>query len=83
MVDPEKFIETLTRIFREELDDGKLKITMETSQSDLDTWDSLAHVRIVMGIERAYEFQFDVSEIENIKSVRGFYDAVESHSAPG
>jgi len=82
MVDPAEFIETLTRIFREELDDGKLTITMETNQSNLDNWDSLAHVRIVMGIERAYAIQFDVSEIETIKSVRGFYGAVDSHSAP-
>jgi acyl carrier protein len=83
MVDPAEFIGTLTRIFREELDDGKLAITMDTDQSDLDSWDSLAHVRIVMGVERAYAIQFDVSEIENIKSVRGFYGAVESHLAPG
>ena len=82
MVDPAEFVETLTKIFREELDDGKLKITMDTDQSDLESWDSLAHVRIVMGIERAYAIQFDVSEIETIKSVRGFYGAVDSHSAP-
>ena len=82
MIDPANFIETLNRIFRDELDDRKLKITMETKQSSLDSWDSLAHIRIIMGIERAYEIQFDVSEIENIKSVRGFYNAVESHLAP-
>jgi acyl carrier protein len=83
MVDPAEFIDTLTRIFREELDDGKLTITMDTDQSGLENWDSLAHVRIVMGIEGAYGIQFDVSEIENIKSVREFYAAVNSHSTRG
>jgi acyl carrier protein len=82
MIDPEEFVETLTRIFREELDDDKLTIFMDTNQSNLENWDSLAHVRIVMGVERAYAIQFDVSEIENIKSVRGFYSAVDLHSAP-
>jgi acyl carrier protein len=82
MVDPAEFIKTLTGIFREELDDGKLTITMDTDQSDLESWDSLAHIRIVMGVERAYGIQLDVSEIESIKSVRGFYGAVESHSVP-
>jgi acyl carrier protein len=81
MVDSAEFIETLTGIFREELDDGNLTITMDSNQSNLENWDSLAHVRIVMGIERAYSIQFDVSEIESIKSVRGFYSAVQSHSA--
>jgi acyl carrier protein len=83
MVDPAEFIKILTGIFREELDDGKLTVTMDTAQSDLESWDSLAHIRIVMGVERAYGIQLDVSEIESINSVRGFYGAVESHSVPG
>jgi acyl carrier protein len=79
MVDPDEFVARLTTIFREQLDDDNLTINIDTSQSDLGGWDSLAHVRIVMGIEREYGVQLDVDEIESIKSVRGFYAAVNSH----
>lgn len=76
MIEAADFIVELTAIFRQELDENYLSISMTTVQSDLDSWDSLAHVRIVMALERAYGIQFDVTEIETINSVRGFYDAV-------
>jgi acyl carrier protein len=79
MVDPDEFVAKLTAIFREQLDDEKLAIGMETQQSDLGGWDSLAHIRVVMGVEREYGVQLDVEEIESIKSVRGFLDAVNAH----
>ncbi len=79
MVDPDEFVTRLTAIFREQLDDEKLTIGMDTQQSDLGGWDSLAHIRVVMGVEREYGVQLDVEEIESIKSVRGFLDAVNAH----
>ena len=81
MIDSSEFVARLTEIFREELDKEDLDITMQTIQSDIEDWDSLAHVRIVMGIERAYNIQLDVAEIEKINSVRGFYEAVTRHEA--
>jgi acyl carrier protein len=80
MVDPDEFVARLTTIFREQLDDDNLTINIDTKQSDLGGWDSLAHVRIVMGVEREYGVQLDVDEIETIKSVREFYAAVNSHA---
>jgi len=80
MAESANFLSKLTVIFREELEQDDLTITMQTKQSDIESWDSLAHVRIVMRLEREYNIQLDVSEIEGINSVRGFYDAVESHS---
>ena len=79
MVDEADFIGRLTSVFREQLDDEKLKIRMDTVRADLESWDSLAHVRIVMGVEAAYGIQLDVAEIESIKSVRDFYDSVNAH----
>ena len=73
------FLATLNQIFRDELEQDNLQISMQTVQSDLEDWDSLAHVRIVVGVERAFDLQLEVSEIENINSVRGFYDAVRHH----
>ena len=70
------FLARLNQIFREELEQDDLEITMNTRQADLQDWDSLAHVRIVVSLERTFGVQLDVAEIETIDSVRGFYDAV-------
>ena len=59
-------------VFRAELDDEGLVIGPDTSQKNLRTWDSLAHIRLVSGIETEFEFQFNLEEIEQITSVGQF-----------
>lgn len=72
-------LDRLQEIFRAELDDDNLAIGMETRQADLKAWDSLAHIRLVSGIESAFDFQFNLAEIEEITSVRQFVDAIREH----
>ena len=72
-------LDRLQEIFRAELDDDDLVISMETRQVDLKAWDSLAHIRIVSGIESEFDFQFNLEEIEEINSVRQFVDAIREH----
>jgi len=72
-------LDRLQEIFRAELDDDDLTIGMETRQADLKAWDSLAHIRLVNGVESEFDFQFNLSEIEQISSVRQFVDAIREH----
>ncbi len=69
-------LDRLQEIFRAELDNDDLSIGMDTRQADLKAWDSLAHIRLVSGIESEFDFQFNLSEIEQISSVRQFVDAI-------
>ena len=70
----------LQDIFRAELDDDDLRIRLDTRQADLKGWDSLAHVRLVSAIESEFDFQFNLSEIEEINSVRQFVDLIVEHT---
>ena len=73
----------LTRVrdvFRAELDDDGLVIGPETSQKNLKAWDSLAHIRLVSGIESEFDIQFNLTEIEQINSVRQFVRLIEERS---
>lgn len=72
-------LDRLQEIFRAELDDDDLVIGMDTRQADLKAWDSLAHIRLVSGIESEFDFQLNLSEIEQISSVRQFVDAIREH----
>lgn len=73
------FLDTAAEIFRAELEQPDLKLTMDSSQETISDWDSLAHVRIIVGIERAFGVQLDVEEIEEIHSVRELFNAVVRH----
>jgi acyl carrier protein len=67
-------------IFRAELDDDNLAVALDTRQKDLKAWDSLAHIRLVSGIESEFDIQFSLAEIEQITSVRQFVDLIKDRA---
>ncbi len=77
------FDATLARIreiFRSELEDDDLMVDLDTRQTDLKAWDSLAHIRLVSAIENEFDIEFSLSEIEQIASVRQFVDLVRARA---
>jgi acyl carrier protein len=76
---PAALLARVQDIFRAELDDDNLVIGIDTRQADLKAWDSLAHIRLIGGIENEFDFQFSLAEIEQIHSVRQFVDAIGKH----
>jgi acyl carrier protein len=78
-VSPADILARVQDIFRSELDDDNLAIGIDTRQADLKAWDSLAHIRIISGIESEFDLQFSLAEIEQINSVRQFVDAIGEH----
>jgi acyl carrier protein len=67
-------------VFRAELDDDGLVIGPDTSQRNLKTWDSLAHIRLVSGIENEFNVEFNLTEIEQTTSVRQFVQLIQERS---
>lgn len=73
----------LTRVqdvFRAELDDEALVIGPDTSQNNLKAWDSLAHIRLISGIESEFDIQLSLTEIEQTTSVRQFVRLIQERS---
>ena len=62
-------IEKLLPIFRNIFDDEDLIITDLTTANDIDGWDSLAHIRLIVAIEKYFEISFSASEISELKNV--------------
>ena len=67
-------------VFRAELDDDSLVVGLDTRQQDLKAWDSLAHIRLVSGIESEFDIQFSLAEIEQVNSVRQFVDLIKDRA---
>lgn len=78
-ISPAIILARLQDVFRSELDDDGLVISMDTRQVDLKSWDSLAHIRLVSGIESEFEIQLSLVEIEQTTSVRQFVDLIQGH----
>jgi acyl carrier protein len=67
-------------VFRAELDDEDLVIGPDTSQKNLKAWDSLAHIRLISGIESEFDIQFNLTEIEQLTSVTQLVQAIEERT---
>ena len=62
-------MDELQTIFRDVFDDEDLRITETTTAIDVDEWDSLAHIRLIIGIEKHFSLHFDALEISRLENV--------------
>ena len=71
-----ELINKLTPIFRNVFDDDELIISTNTSAENVDGWDSLAHIRLVVSIEKALGLRFSAAEISNLQNVGEMADLI-------
>lgn len=62
-------ITDLQKIFQDVFDDANLSITEKTTAQDIDGWDSLAHIRLIVSIEKAFNLRFSAAEISDLANV--------------
>ena len=67
----------IEEVVRNELEDDSIKLTLDTKASDVEGWDSLCHVRIVIAVEAAFGLRFDVGKITALKNVGDLVALVE------
>lgn len=68
--------EKLTTIFREVFDDETIVLSDELTADDVDAWDSLSHVNLIIAIEIAFDIEFKQSEILNFANVGELKDSI-------
>ena len=51
------------------LDVGPETVTLNTSAADVEEWDSLSHIRLMVAVEKAFKLKFKNSEIESLTNV--------------
>ena len=59
----------LIPIFKSVFDDDDLEIYETTKAEDIDEWDSLTHIRLVISIEKVFELRFTSAEISDLSNV--------------
>ena len=65
----DEILKTLTTIFRDVLDNESITINENSSADDIEEWDSLSHIQLVVAIEKHYKIKFATSEIQKWKNV--------------
>ncbi len=70
-------METLNDIFRQVFDDPSIVIKRETTADDIDEWDSLSHINLVIAVETKFNIKFALGELQALKNVGEMIDLIE------
>lgn len=66
----------LNEIFRDVLDNEDIELKDETTASDIEEWDSLSHIQLIVAIEKAFGVKFTSLEIMKWKNVGEMVDSL-------
>ncbi len=73
----EQWLPLLDQIFRDFFDDDSITLRPDMTARDIDGWDSMAHVRLLLTIERKLQIKFSAPEIGGLRSVGDLVGVIE------
>lgn len=69
--------EKLNEIFIDILDLDECELTEDTSADDIEEWDSLSHIQLIVAIEKAFKIKFTSLEIMKWANVGEMVNSME------
>ncbi len=74
----EEVLSKVTMIFRDVFDDDTLEIKDSTNSSDIEDWDSLEHIALIVSMEKEFNLKFDLKEVNRLANVGEMVDLIIS-----
>jgi len=74
--DARTVFEELRPIFADVLQNADLVLTRESSSWNTPDWDSLAHIDLIVMVERQYKMRFTATEVRDLKNVGDIVDLI-------
>lgn len=72
----EEVFERLNKVFREVFDDEDIEVMDETTADDIEDWDSLEHINLIVAVEEEFSFKFPMGKVITMKNVGEMADII-------
>lgn len=72
----DQIIGEVQEIFREVLDNEEIVLANETTADDIEEWDSLTHIQLIVAIEKHFKIRFTSREILSWQNVGQLIDSI-------
>lgn len=72
----EEVFEKLNEVFRDVFDDESIVVTDTTTANDIEDWDSLEHINLIVAIENKFQMKFKMNEVTGLKNVGEMADVI-------
>ena len=76
-MEKKQILAEVQELFRDVFDDENLVISEDTSAADIDDWDSLSHIRLVVAIEKKFDIKFAFGELQELKNVGEMLELIQ------
>lgn len=71
-----EILEQLTEVFQMVFEDDEIEIDRHTTANDIDGWDSMSHMTLLMAIEEDFEIEFEEWEVIDLSDVGELIDLI-------
>jgi acyl carrier protein len=68
-MDDTQIYSRLAGVFNDVFDDETIEITPQLAAKDVDGWDSLTHIRLMLSVEKAFKIRFTTAEVGKLENV--------------
>ena len=75
--------ERLAPMFQDVFDDDMIVPRAELTADDVDEWDSLSHIRLIVTVERDFDVKFTTPEINRLNNVGDFVALIREKLGDG
>ena len=72
----DQILEEVQEIFREVLDNEEIVLNNATTADDVEEWDSLTHIQLIVAIEKHFNIRFTSREILSWQNVGQLIDSI-------
>ena len=75
-MDQDQILQQINNVFIDILENDDIKLTRATTAKDIDEWDSLNHIQLVVAIEKKFKVKFTTGEIYKWNNVGDMVDSI-------
>jgi acyl carrier protein len=76
MIDKDAVFPRLTQVFHAVFDDESIVVTEETTAHDVDDWDSVMHISLMVAVEKEFSMRLSAEEIGKQNKVGDLVDLI-------
>lgn len=77
----EEIYKALDEVFQDVFDDESIHVGPETTADDIEDWDSLEHINLVVAIENRFGMKFNMNEVTSLKNVGEMVDLISERQS--
>ena len=81
MYSTSEILNQVNSIFKDVLDNDEIVVKELTTADDIEEWDSLSHMQLIVAVEKHFKIRFTSAEINNFKNVGGMCQGIQTKLA--